>query len=115
MSDASALFGFGLFVGRAAPPFLGVLAKLHDESVKSWPFILHVLRALLFFFFYSTSLMQNIGSEKLRIIPKNDETNQTGSSKSNNSFKLLIKESLLIAKDRPILNKAISSTELLLF
>ena len=52
----------------------------------SWPFILHVLRALVFLFFYSASLIQNISPDKLRIVPKNENTNQTGSSKSNNSF-----------------------------
>ena len=44
-----------------------------------------------------------------------DLNNFTVLTRDNNGFKLLIKESLLISRDRPILNKAISSIDLLLF
>ena len=36
-------------------------------------------------------------------------------ARDNNGFKVLIKESLLISRDRPVLNKNVSSIDLLLF
>ena len=55
-------------------------------KLNSWPFILHILRALVFFFFYSSFLLQNISPNRWNIIPHDGQTSQAEGSKSNNSF-----------------------------
>ena len=54
--------------------------------LNSWPFILHSLRAVVFLIFYAGFLLINANPNTWKVVPVNEDSNQTDNLQNNNSL-----------------------------